>query len=888
MLAPEEPEEIRYEIDVRESRLRDQLIIDFSSGGRPLCITEADVSGLKSADRALLGLLLGNVAEERNRAHLQKNLTFSRSVVRPGMYDLVLIRLVESRRFFVDGEPVEYDLGDPFGLVLSVSDEGDTCALRGRLTRDDETIDLGAPSVLLSGGIAIVGSRIIAVDTVDFDWMYRLHRQGPITVPRDQADEMLLRLSGMPDLPELELPESLSWKKKRIAPRPGIVFSPSEEGAKIVYGNVELDYGGQVVSASSKKTSVADESGRRLFSRDRRAERKHVARLRELGFLASENAHFELPSKALTGVIRTLVDEGWSIEADGAQVRATSKRLEPRVSSGIDWFDLEAELDYDGITVSLPELLEAAASGKGWVQLSDGSRGLLPDWLKDYAPLCRTGKREGDRLRFLPSQAGIIDALLTGHEDAADVKFDRVRKLLKERSRPAKEPGGFFGKLRGYQKKGLAWLQFLENARVGGCLADDMGLGKTVQVLASLLARHQKAKTPSLIVVPKSLVGNWIKEAAKFTPSLKVHAYVGSSRKKVRLMDYDLLVTTYGTLRHDVLDLLEIKFTTVILDEAQAIKNPRSQAAKACRLIRSEHRLAITGTPIENSLDELWSIFEFLNPGMLGTFDDFSANGRDADDGWLDMLSRSLQPLMLRRTKEQVLKELPKKTEQVIEVELSSKEQEAYDELLDYYRGVLSQKIEEVGFGRAKIHVLEALLRLRQAACHPGLIDADRMDAPSSKVDALMEKLEEVVAAGHKALVFSQFTTLLEIVRRRLEKSKIRHAYLDGQTRDRQGVCDDFQSDPGLSVFLISLKAGGCGLNLTASDYVFILDPWWNPAVESQAIDRSHRMGQKNPVFAYRLITSGTVEEKIVALKAEKKKLADAIVSVEQVNGLLE
>jgi SNF2 family DNA or RNA helicase len=245
------------------------------------------------------------------------------------------------------------------------------------------------------------------------------------------------------------------------------------------------------------------------------------------------------------------------------------------------------------------------------------------------------------------------------------------------------------------------------------------------------------------------------------------------------------------------------------------------------------------------------------------------------------MLATSLKPFMLRRTKDQVLKELPKKTEQTIAVELKESERAEYDELRDWYRGVLTKKIEEVGFKRAKIQVLEALLRLRQASCHPGLIDAARMDEPSAKIDALMDMLEEVTRAGHKALVFSQFTTLLEIVRRRVEKSKIRYAYLDGATRDRRGVCEQFQTDPALKVFLISLKAGGCGLNLTSSDYVFILDPWWNPAVESQAIDRAHRMGQTKPVFAYRLIASETVEEKIVGLQEQKRKLADAIVTAD-------
>ncbi len=918
VFSSERKSRLHYELNLRESRLRDQLIIDFMEREldaegrlgpiRPLEIDEVGIESLSAGeDRALLRLLLGNVAEDRNRARLEHKLTYSRSVVRPGMYDTVLARLSASKRFFQETmmdasvEPVAlvFDDGEPFGFALHVESAEEGYKLWGRLVREDEAIDLAAPQLILSGGLAVLGAdggsavRLVRFECAEaFDWIYRLHRQGPIVVPHEAKDEFLIQLAAMPDLPDVELPPELHWSKAKIAPRPRVVFAPVQGETKVVIGTVEFDYAGQVVGAGSARTSVADQEGRRIFRRDGRAERKLIERLKSLGLEAAGPAEVKIATRDLGAVIRTLVEEGWYIEAEGAPVRAATGSLKSKVCSGIDWFDLEGELEFGDVSASLPELLEAAAAGSGFVRLPDGSRGLLPDWLDRYASLAHAAKREGQRLRFLPSQAGIIDALLTGHAEAdVDVKYERVRQALAAGGRGTLpgEPPGFFGKLRPYQKEGLAWLRFLETSGYGGCLADDMGLGKTVQVLAMLQARHRPSATgkrkraPSLIVVPRSLVHNWISESAKFTPAMKALDYTGGDRKKhtEHLQDYDLIVTTYGTLRQDVLDLLETKFSTVILDEAQAIKNPTSQAAKACRLIRADHRLAITGTPVENNLDELWSIFEFLSPGLLGRFEDFSANGKAADDAWLDMLATSLKPFMLRRTKEQVLKELPKKTEQTIAVELKSSERDAYDELRDYYRGVLSRKIDEVGFGRAKIQVLEALLRLRQAACHPGLIDADRMDEPSAKIDALMDMLEEVTRAGHKALVFSQFTTLLEIVRRRVERSSIAYCYLDGATRDRRGVCDRFQTDPSLKVFLISLKAGGCGLNLTASDYVFILDPWWNPAVESQAIDRAHRMGQKNKVFAYRLIASETVEEKIVGLQDEKRKLADAIVTAD-------
>ena len=450
------------------------------------------------------------------------------------------------------------------------------------------------------------------------------------------------------------------------------------------------------------------------------------------------------------------------------------------------------------------------------------------------------------------------------------------------------EPRGFHGELRGYQRDGLGWLKFLQELKLGGCLADDMGLGKTVQVLALLQGRRlgrkkAAARRPSLIVAPRSLVHNWIEEAARFTPRLRVAGYTGPRRHELLadLDGYDLVVTTYGLMRRDVAKLQEIELDYAVLDEAQAIKNASSQAAKASRLIRAEHRLALTGTPVENHLGELWSIFEFLNPGMLGRLPAFQGLARSRSLGAeaLGPFARALRPFILRRTKEEVLKDLPEKTEQTLYCELDSKQQKLYKELRDHYRASLDKRIETQGLERTKIHVLEALLRLRQAACHPGLLDPARDGQSSAKLETLLEQVDEVLDGGHKALVFSQFVRLLDIVKQRLERRKTTFEYLDGKTRDRKSRIDRFQTDPDCRLFLISLKAGGLGLNLTAADYVFILDPWWNPAVEAQAVDRAHRIGQTRRVFAYRLIASGTVEEKILELQESKRELADAILS---------
>ncbi|HEV8320553.1 MAG TPA: DEAD/DEAH box helicase [Myxococcota bacterium] len=391
-------------------------------------------------------------------------------------------------------------------------------------------------------------------------------------------------------------------------------------------------------------------------------------------------------------------------------------------------------------------------------------------------------------------------------------------------------------------------------------------------------------RPPALVVAPRSVLHNWQAESARFTPGLRVLVHAGADRLPPgeHFNGYDLVLTTYGTMRRDAAALAAVELEYVILDEAQTIKNAASESAKAARALRARHRLALSGTPVENHLGELWSLFEFLNPGMLGRASVFQAVAAGArgmgDDAVRPQLRRALRPFVLRRTKEQVARDLPAKTEQTLLCEMEGPQRAMYDELRDHFRRSLLGRLgEEGGLEAAKMQVLEALLRLRQAACHPGLIDPRRSGEPSAKLDVLMEQLEEVLDEGHKALVFSQFTSMLAIVRGHLDAAGVTYEYLDGQTRDRQARVERFQTDPKCGLFLISLKAGGLGLNLTAADYVFLLDPWWNPAVEAQAVDRAHRIGQTRPVFAYRLLCKDSVEEKVAELQARKKELADAL-----------
>jgi SNF2 family DNA or RNA helicase len=679
--------------------------------------------------------------------------------------------------------------------------------------------------------------------------------------------------------------EPLRFEQRRVKPRMGLRVTHKKEywGEEYFEGKLLVDYGAGWVEQSGGNVWL--EAERVLVMRDAEAEGEAEQRLRAAGLkpLAGRSG-WRISVKSLPKVVRELLLEGWHVEAEG---KAFRKPGQSRVSvaSGVDWFDLHGEVDYGGISAGLPELLAALRRGETMVRLGDGTYGLLPEeWLTRLGTIAGMGKEEDGKLRFRKGQAGLLDALLSAQPEATcDEAFERLREKLGSFRgiRAARQPEGFEGQLREYQKEGLGWMEFLREYGFGGCLADDMGVGKTAQVLAALEQRRAEGAGVSLVVAPKSLMFNWKEEAARFTPKLRVLEHTGLERNVARIGQYDLVLTTYGTLRRDVVEFKDIEFDYVVLDEAQAIKNASTESAKAARLLRGRHRLALSGTPVENHLGELWSLFEFLNPGMLGEAKALKLTGglaRNPDEATRAILASALRPFILRRTKKQVAAELPEKVEQTIFCEMEEKQRKQYEELRKHYRDSLLGRVARQGLAKSKMHVLEALLRLRQAACHPALIDGKRRGEKSAKIEELLARIEEIREEGSKALVFSQFTSLLDLVRERLREKKIDHEYLDGATRDRRGPVERFQHDEKCGLFLISLKAGGLGLNLTAAEYVFLLDPWWNPAVEAQAVDRAHRIGQTRNVFAYRLIARGTVEEKVLELQKTKRDLAESII----------
>ncbi|MGH7855136.1 MAG: SNF2-related protein, partial [Candidatus Binatia bacterium] len=903
---PRAEREFVYVIDVAGTLSTQQLVLEVAQRERrangtwgklktkKLALNE--IGGVvEAADRRILAILFGSRRDVNYLySSYYRDSAYPNFVLPAPLWDVVLPLLCASGRCGLRSSvgsdelsPVQWDDGEAWEFCLKVApaDDGARYNVTGGLRRGQAEMALSKPSLLLAGGLVFCDGQVARLnDHGAFGWISLLRAPEALWIPKQDSESFLAELLRFASRPHLELPEELKFEEHAPRPKPSLVIKSGPRHPfrpPRLFGMLSFDYEGHKIPYNERGSGVYQKEQRRVIRRDVGFEIAARRRLTQLGFRSGNyegGTDAELYSEQLPKVVRVLTHEGWHIEAEGKLYR-TAGALTMEVKSGVDWFELDGRAAFGDATVSLPRLLRAIKQGESMIKLDDGTLGILPEeWLKRYGLLAGLGTVEGEHLRFTRPQAGLLDALLAAEPGVAvDAVFARVREQLRDFSgvTEAAAPARFIGELRGYQREGLGWLVFLQRFGFGGCLADDMGLGKTIQVLALLESRRQlrtsdgKTVPSSLVVVPRSLVFHWKKEAARFTPDLRILDHSGVARRKSadHFDAYDLVITTYGTLTRDALHFKDQRFDYCVLDEAQAIKNASTLSAKAVRLLRADHRLAMSGTPVENHLGELWSLFEFLNPGMLGSASIFAGAGRNPDEATRIILAKALRPFILRRTKSQVAPELPEKTEQTIYCDLEAKERKLYIELRDYYRARLLKNGAAPEAGQFKFQVLEALLRLRQAACHPGLVDKKRVEEPSAKVDTLLAQLDQVLEEDHKVLVFSQFTSLLAIVRFRLDAANIPYVYLDGRTRDRQARVEQFQNDSEVKLFLISLKAGGLGLNLHAAEYVYLLDPWWNPAVEAQAIDRAHRIGQTRHVFAYRLIARDTVEEKVLELQ---------------------
>ena len=743
----------------------------------------------------------------------------------------------------------------------------------------------------------------------------RLIRQHVIHEPIENLP--LLIAQGLPkvalevgaELPALESVADVVDIEPTFRVRAGGSLVEAQVSLRAVYEDVEMDVraDGMTPPVVVKPPNPGSKRARCIRC-DIAAQQAAAGKLRALGLQPDENGQGFIVRgdgalKFWTDGITTLPEE-WDLYAPDdlvdVQVRDESLAANVRVSSGVDWLSLRMSFEAEGIAVTQDELARCLAEGRRYVRLQDGSFARLdPDKVREVlqrqAEILATSGGTGGKLPL--SQAGRIEELLqqvnrSQVSDGAKELFKKLRDI--DEIKGVKKPRNLKAQLRPYQEAGYQWLWFLHEIASGGVLADDMGLGKTVQTIALMLAvkseitkQDEKKKFRALIVAPTSVVTNWLREMDKFAPSLRHALWHGAERKERQddLEDADVVVTSYALLRRDEELLAKMGWTYVVLDEAQNIKNPLSATARAAKRVKSDRRLALTGTPIENRLSEIWSIFDFVSPGLLGGLDKFEEKySRPIDAGdpkAAQRLRATIHPFILRRTKSEVAKDLPEKIEADQICELTGEQGALYAAVLKEVRAQVLGEVERQGMAKAQIQILAGLTRLRQAACDPRLLNLPRQfsDEDSGKLQALRELIQTSIDGNHRVLVFSQFVSMLTLIRKALEEDKVQYEYLDGSTKDRQSIVERFQQEHGAPVFLISLKAGGSGLNLTAADTVIHFDPWWNPAVEDQATDRAHRIGQTKIVTTYRLIAKGTIEEKILELGGKKRELVGTVLS---------
>ena len=747
------------------------------------------------------------------------------------------------------------------------------------------------------------------LEAAQFDWLLR--------APEVDADRaaaisrhMALRAPGIPT------PRRVDFVDVEDPPVPRLAVEFDPDAPKRARARLSFRYGALEVSPNRAATVVTGEADERLVRarRDPAAEQRALARALEAGLEPDDADGLTLAADASHGSLRQawldwwnyrapeLESEGWIVEHSGGGAFRLSEAagVDGEVDAGGDWFSLRFDLEFDGwrmplvplITQVLEEYKPDSLPETLYLDAGEGHFVAVPS--AELAPVLRTvlelmDRVDDDELRLSrPDATRLLD--LDGIPITGATSLRNLARKLADFSglRTVGTPTTFKGELRPYQQHGLDWLQFLREHGFGGILADDMGLGKTVQTLANLTVekRAGRLREPCLIVAPTTLMGNWRREAERFAPRLEMLVLHGPERTRLfdRLAEFDLVLTTYPLLPRDRETLLAQAWHYVILDEAQRIKNPKAQAAQVVRRLDCRHRLCLTGTPVENHLGELWAQFDFLMPGFLGDATHFKRTFRTpieqhGDGERLESLNRRTAPFLLRRTKDIVAAELPPKSEVLRTATFDGKQARLYESVRLTMEKKVSQAVAARGLARSHVIVLEALLKLRQVCCDPRLLGAETPGArgvPSAKFDLLFELLPELLAEGRRVLLFSQFTTMLDLIEREIARRDIAYSKLTGRTRKRDAAIQRFR-DGEVDLFLISLKAGGVGLNLVEADAVIHYDPWWNPAVEHQATDRAHRIGQTKPVFVYKLITEGTVEEKILALQERKRNLAEAV-----------
>lgn len=785
----------------------------------------------------------------------------------------LLKQLGGTGRLHFQGKKVLVDPFTPFEWIFFLeAQEGGITQIAGRwkmgaqsgAIHEAEWFFPGNPSFLLAQGIL----RPLK-EEVPAQWMRKV-LTGPILLDEVAMQEFLEEFEGEP---------CLEWKDKPSTPShqmlPFLVLQ-DRHGA---FADLWFDYGrfGKVASHDPVATSWRSPQVEKEWERD----------LLETDFAKKivDRSHYFCSMDKVAKSLTFLLEMGWSVfDAKGRKVcRSRGEEVQAELKGHTLY--LRSQTRYDEHKAELGDVVGAFTRREHFVELSAGSVGLIDRSAieKQWGDLLEE-ELVSDAIAIPKHRFGLLSHFMEERE--AGFSEDLARKLKSltafAPSAPVAPGKEFRATLFTYQSEGLQWLKFLEEGGLGGLLADEMGLGKTVQVLAFFSQLVLSA--PCLIVVPTSLLFHWKREFEKFVENADVYVHAGKERMKSaeELSSKQWILTSYALLRIDAELFQGVSYQCVVLDEGQVIKNPESQIATACCKLKAQMRLIITGTPIENRFDDLWSLFHFLLPGLLKERKNFQSEtlAGQSDVRYLERIKKKIRPFILRRKKESVALQLPPKLEQVVYIEMTEEQRAVYEAFLQKTQSGLLKKVQLEGAASHRMQILEAILRLRQLCAHPWLVEGSDQDpfAMSAKYDRLFSDLAEVVEEGRKVLVYSQFTQMLKLIEKEVKQRGWKYVYLDGSTQNREKIVSQFQEDPETTIFLISLKAGGVGLNLTAADYVFLYDPWWNEAVEQQAIDRAHRVGKQNTLIARRYVTALSIEEKIMHLKNHKKALAESLI----------
>jgi superfamily II DNA or RNA helicase len=790
-------------------------------------------------------------------------------------------------------------------IQFFVSIENDLYGLESRILLDNEVVNLDK-NPFESTLLFLYDEEIYLWKNLEDAFIAKKFNK-PLRIPKD---EWIPFLKGvvMPLTKQYKVTFDKSLVKETNSGTPDISLMLVERGEYLLFQPVYKYKGYEVKTEDAESVIVPDEDKIIIIQRNIHEEKVFFEKLASL--------HSQFINKSNNGLVLKGVDvlkNNWfflfvdamkemKIPVFGFDAlknfrfNTTKPSTQIHLSSGLDWFDARIELSFGEQRIGVSEIKKALSNKQSFVHLKDGSLGILPDeWLNKYSLLFKVGEGKENKLRLSAFHMSVIDDLYEKRDESElsielDEKFERLRNF---KSIPeVKIPEELENKLRPYQVSGFNWLNYLNSVGWGGILADDMGLGKTVQAL-SMLSHFKKleGRLITLVVCPTTLIYNWENEIKKFTPSLTWCIHHGSlrTRNPEDFRKYNIIITTYGTLRSDIQLMMKFLFDYVVLDESQAIKNPASKVTKAACLLTAKNRLCMSGTPLQNNTFDLYAQMNFLNPGLLGAVEFFRNEfstpiDKLGDQLQKDHLRKILYPFILRRTKEQVAKDLPEKTETILFCEMEDEQRNVYETYRNAYRDKIMGVIEGVGIDKSQLTILQGLMKLRQICDSPAILnEEEKYPNHSIKLDELTREITENIGE-HKALIFSQFLGMLALIKEKLVGNNIAFDYFDGSTapRERERAIQNFQTNEDSRVFLISLKAGGVGLNLTAADYVYIVDPWWNPAVEQQAIDRTHRIGQTKNIFAYRMICKNTIEDKILQLQERKRTLAKELISDDQ------